>query len=279
MPEGDTIFRAARTLNKALAGKTITRFESAFPRLTRIHEDTPITGRTVEQVSARGKWMEMHLSGGLVLVTHMLMNGSWHIYRPGEKWQRPQRDMRVLIATDDFVAVALSIQVAEFYRAEELEKESPSRQIREDFLAAGFDEAIAFARLRAAPADMSVGEALLKQTIVAGIGNVYKSEVAFACRVHPFAKMGSVTDEQLRCMVATARKFMKANVTESSPEGIVTYFGFRRTTGRANPADRLWVYGRAGKPCRRCGTRIESRKQGADARVTFWCPECQPMAG
>jgi endonuclease VIII len=277
VPEGDTIFRAARTLNKALAGETITRFESAFPRLTRIHEDTPITGRTVEQVLARGKWMEMHLSGGLVLVTHMLMNGSWHIYRPGEKWQRPQRDMRVLLATDDFVAVALNIQVAEFYRAAELEKESPSRQIKEDFLAADFDEAEAFARLRAAPADMSVGEALLKQTIVAGIGNVYKSEVAFACRVHPFSKMGSVTDEQLRCMVATARKFMQANVTESSPEGIVTYFGFRRTTGRANPADRLWVYGRAGKPCRRCGTRIESRKQGVDARVTFWCPECQRL--
>lgn len=277
MPEGDTIFRAARTLNKALAGKTITRFESAFPRLTRIHEDTPITGRTVEQVLARGKWMEMHLSGGLVLVTHMLMNGSWHIYRPGEKWQRPQRDMRVLIATDDFVAVAFNIQVGEFYRAEELEKESPSRQIKEDFLAADFDEQEAFARLRAAPAEMSVGEALLKQTIVAGIGNVYKSEVAFACRVHPFAKMGSVTDEQLRCMVATARKFMQANVTDESGEGIVTYFGFRRTTGRANPADRLWVYGRAGRPCRRCGTRIESRKQGVDARVTFWCPGCQKL--
>jgi endonuclease-8 len=277
VPEGDTIFRAARTLNKALAGKTITQFESVFPRLTRVHEDAPITGRRVESVVARGKWMEMHLSGGLVLVTHMLMNGSWHIYRPGEKWQRSRRDMRVLIATDDFVAVAFSTQVAEFYKAEELEKKSPSRQIKEDLLARDFDEAEAFTRLRAAPAEMSIGEALLKQTIVAGIGNVYKSEVAFGCRVHPFAKMGRVNDEQLHCLIATARKFMQANVTDGSGEGIVTYFGFRRTTGRANPADRLWVYGRAGKPCRRCGTRIESRKQGQDARITFWCPSCQKL--
>jgi len=185
--------------------------------------------------------------------------------------------MRVLIATADFLAVAFNIQVAEFYRVEELDKESPSRRIEEDFLAADFDEDEAFARLRSAPAEMSVSEALLKQTLVAGIGNVYKSEVAFACRVHPLAKMGNVTDEHLRCMVATARKFMQANVTDESSEGIVTYFGFRRTTGRSNPADRLWVYGRAGKPCRRCGTRIESRKQGVDARVTFWCPNCQTL--
>jgi endonuclease-8 len=260
-----------------LAGKQVIRFESAFPRLTRIHEDTPITGRVVESVAARGKWMEMHLSGGLVLVTHMLMNGSWHIYRPGEKWQRLQRDMRVLIATDDFVAVAFNIQVAEFYPAEDLEKKSPSRQIKEDFLAPDFDENDAFLRLRSAPPGMSVGEALLKQTIVAGIGNVYKSEVAFACRVHPFAEMGNVSDKQLRCMITMARKFMQANVTDQSGEGIATYFGFRRTTSRANPADRLWVYGRAGKPCRRCGTRIESRKQGQDARVTFWCPNCQKL--
>jgi endonuclease-8 len=274
VPEGDTIFRAARTLNRALAGNAITRFQSAFPRLTRIHEDQPITGRTVESVVARGKWMEMAFSGGLVLVTHMLMNGSWHIYRPGESWKRPQRDMRVLVGTEDFVAVAFNIQVAELYPAERMDAESPSRKIKADFLAADFDENDAFRRLRER-GELEAGEALLRQRVVAGIGNVYKSEVCFACGVNPFTRMARVSDEQLRCLVKTAQKFMAANVTDTSGEGIVTYTGFRRTTGRANPGDRLWVYGRRGKPCRKCGTPIDSRKQGMDARVTFWCPRCQ----
>lgn len=276
MPEGDTIFRAARTLNKALAGTAIVRFESVFPRLNRIDEDAPVVGRTVESVVARGKWMEMTLSGELLLVTHMLMNGSWHIYRPGEKWKRPQRDMRVLIATHDFVAVAFNIQVADFYTAAEIDKKSPSRQIKQHFLSAEFSEDEAFAELRSA-GEMEVGEALLRQRLVAGIGNVYKSEVCFACGVNPFAKISHVPDEGLRCMISAARRFMLANVAETSGEAIVTYTGFRRTTGRANPADRLWVYGRNGKPCRKCGRPIRSRKQGTDARVTFWCPQCQPL--
>jgi endonuclease VIII len=278
VPEGDTIFRAARTLNRALQGKVVTRFESAFPRLTRVYEDAPITGRTIESVVARGKWIEMSFSGGLVLVTHMLMNGSWHIYRPGEKWKRPARDMRVLVGTEDFVALAFNIQVAEFYKADKLDVESASRKIKADFLSADFNEEEAFLQLRSA-SELEAGEALLRQRLVAGIGNVYKSEVCFACRVNPFTKMSQVSDEQLRCMVKTARKFMLANVADTSGEAIVTYTGFRRTTGRANPGDRLWVYGRRGKPCRKCGTPIDSRKQGIDARITFWCPRCQPLTG
>lgn len=276
MPEGDTIFRAARTLNKALQGKVVTRFESAFPRLKRVDEDTPIAGRAVESVIARGKWIEMQLSGGLVLVTHMLMNGTWHIYRPGERWKRRREEMRVLIESEDFVAVAFNIQVAEFFPVDKMTSESPSRRIEADFLSADFDEEEAFQRLRAA-GDIEVGDALLKQTLVAGVGNVYKSEIAFACGVNPFALMGHVSDEQLRCMARTARKFMQANVAPGAGEAIVTYFGFRRTTGRANPGDRLWVYGREGKPCRRCGAPIRMRKQGPGARVAFWCPQCQPM--
>jgi endonuclease-8 len=209
----------------------------------------------------------------------MLMNGSWHIYRPGESWKRPMRDMRVLIGTQDFVAVAFNIQVADFYAAASMDKESPSRKIKQDFLAAGFDEQDAFTRLRSADPQMQVGEALLRQSIVAGIGNVYKSEVAFACRVHPFAVMSMVSNDQLRCMLRTARTFMQANVRDTSGEAIISYTGFRRTTGRANPSDRLWVYGRAGKPCRKCGTPIRSRKQGVDARTTFWCPNCQKLPG
>src|SRR5215207_1087386 len=102
MPEGDTIFRAARTLHRALAGRTVTRFESVFPALSRVDVDTPLAGRTVEGVTSHGKHLLMIFSGDLILRTHMRMNGSWHIYRPGEKWQRPHRDMRVIVETGEF---------------------------------------------------------------------------------------------------------------------------------------------------------------------------------
>ena len=111
MPEGDSIFRAARTLHRALAGKVVTRFESVLPALTRIDEDAPLAGRTVEEVSAAGKHLLMRFSGDLVLRTHMRMNGSWHIYRPGERWRARRSDMRVVIETAEWVAVGFSIQI------------------------------------------------------------------------------------------------------------------------------------------------------------------------
>src|SRR3712207_6000840 len=106
MPEGDTIFRAARTLNRALAGQVVTQFETQLPQLSRIDDDTPLAGRTVEGVDAAGKWMRIYFSGDLILLTHMLMSGSWHIYRPGERWQRGRAQMRIAIYTRDYVAVA-----------------------------------------------------------------------------------------------------------------------------------------------------------------------------
>jgi endonuclease-8 len=120
VPEGDTIFRAARTLKAALAGKTVTRFETVLPYLARVHHDAPITGRIVEDVVSHGKWMEMQFSGDLILLTHMLMSGSWHIYRPGEKWQRRHVDMRIVIGTESIEAVAFNVPVAEFHTTESL---------------------------------------------------------------------------------------------------------------------------------------------------------------
>src|SRR3990170_3180627 len=139
MPEGDTIFRAARTLHRALAGKPVVRFESMFPALTRVHIDTPLTGRAIEEVSAAGKHILMRFAGGLVLRTHMRMNGSWHIYRPGEPWQRPRRDMRVLIATADFEAVGFNVPVAEFIPARDLTRHEELRKLGPDVLAETFD--------------------------------------------------------------------------------------------------------------------------------------------
>ena len=276
MPEGDTIFRAANTLHRALAGHKITQFESVFPKLTRIDVDQPICGRIVDRVEAQGKWLLMYFSGDLILLTHMLMSGSWHIYRPGEKWRMPRQAMRILLATEQFVAVAFSLQIAEFHTAQSLQRRGGFAALGPSVLSNNFDQSEAAARLTA-NADLEVGEALLKQSIVAGIGNVFKSEICFASAVNPFRKVSSLTPAEAESLMSTARKFLRANVTPTSGNAIVTYTGMRRTTSRANPAERLWVYKRGGEPCRRCGTRIESRKQGIDARVTFWCPQCQPI--
>ena len=273
MPEGDTIFRAARTLHRALAGKPVVRFESPFPALTRVHLDAPLTMRRIEEVSATGKHLLMRFSGGLILRTHMRMNGSWHISRPGERWQRSRRHMRVLVATEDFVAVAFNVHVAEFIRAEDLPRHGELRHLGPDLLAADFDEHAALERMRARPADL-VADVLLNQRVVAGIGNVYKSEVLFACRISPFVQTAGLADEDLQRLVRTARRLLRANV-QPSMAPMTTYTGFRRTTGRDNPAERLWVYGRGGKPCRRCGTAISVKKHGPGARLTYWCPGCQ----
>lgn len=273
MPEGDTIFRAARTLQRALGGKCVTGFESVFPHLTRIHEDAPITGRTVTSVSASGKHQLMAFSGDLILRTHMRMNGSWHIYRPGEAWQRSRRDMRIIVSTADFVAVGFSIPVAEWIRGREISRHAELGKLGPDLLAEQFDEEEATRRVRER-ADTAIADVLLNQRVMAGIGNVYKSEVLFACRVDPFALVGTLTDEQVSCMVTTARKFLRANVSEGLA-AMTTYLGFRKTTRRDDPSERLWVYGRVGDPCRRCSTPIRIAKQGLDARLTYWCPACQ----
>src|SRR5579864_2125235 len=164
MPEGDTIFRAAQTLNRALAGKPVTGFESVLVQLCRIDDDRPIKGRIVECVSARGKWMLMRFSGDLILLTHMLMNGSWHIYRPGEKWQLPRSAMRVMINSADFVVVAFNIQIAEFHTQHSLERHPSLRQLGPDLLGKEYDGQTALALLRAR-ADREIGSAMLDQRV------------------------------------------------------------------------------------------------------------------
>jgi endonuclease-8 len=275
MPEGDTIFRAARALDRALTGRRVTRFESVFPHLTRVDVDRPIRGRTIEGVSSRGKHLLIRFSGDLVLRTHMRMNGSWHIYRPGERWQRPRHDMRIVVATDAFEAVAFTVPVAEFGTSSEIERELDD--VGPDPLSAAFDSTEAMRRLRAA-GELEIADALLDQRVVSGIGNVYKSEVLFAGRVNPFIPVNEVADATLEKLIAFTVKFMRANVNDGTTAAIVTYTGFRRTTGRADPGERLWVYGRAGKPCRRCGTPISRARQGPHARSTYWCPRCQPRS-
>lgn len=276
MPEGDTIFRAARTLHRALAGGTVLDFESVFPHLTRVDVDRPLRGRIIERVTARGKHLLVWFSGDLVLRTHMRMHGSWHIYRPGERWARPRHEMRIRLATAAYEAVAFTVPVAELSTPADLERELA--EVGPDPLQAGFDAGRAVDRLRAR-GDWEVADALLDQRAIAGIGNVYKSEVLFAARVHPFARVSSLDPATLEAIVGSAVRLMRANITDGSTAAIVTYAGFRRTTRRADPSERLWVYGRGGKACRRCGTPIARAKQGPYARSTYWCPRCQPPAG
>jgi endonuclease-8 len=272
VPEGDAIFRTARTLHRALAGHVVTRFESVLPALTRVHEDAPVTGRTVERVEAAGKHVLLRLSGDLTLRTHMRMNGSWHIYRPGERWRRPRRDMRIVIATDAFEAVAFSVPVAEFLDARAEARQPDLRAIGPDLLGDTFDEAEALRRIREHDGE-AIADVLLNQRVVAGIGNVYKSEVLFICRVNPFARAAEVADDRLLRILRTARKLLQANVTTLSG-GITTYIGYRRSRAR-DDSQHHYVYGRARKPCRVCGTPIAVRSQGPHARLTYWCRTCQ----
>jgi endonuclease-8 len=277
MPEGDTIFRTARALGRALIGKTITGFRSTYPLLTRCNDDTPLIGQLVEQVESRGKWLLIHFSGGGTLATHMLMSGSWHIYRPGERWQKPASHMRIVIENSDYLAVGFTVPVAQMHTAKSLARNRKIPRSEIDVLSEGFDAAAAARRLLA-HGDEELADVLLHQEVLAGVGNVFKSEVCFVTGLNPFCKVAALTAEQVDGVIATARRLLAANVLEDSGDAIVTYGGRkRRTTHESDPSAGLWVYDRKGEPCRRCGELIRRRLQGRDARVTFWCPRCQPM--
>jgi len=277
MPEGDTVFRTARSMGRALIGKPITGFRSNYPLLTRFHDDTPITGQTVDGVEARGKWLLIHFSGGATLVTHMLMNGSWHLYRRGDRWRRPARDMRIVIENSEYQAIAFTVPVARIYTAEALAREKRIPPAASDVLSEDFDPVAAAGRVRSCAGE-EIGDVLLHQQVLAGVGNVFKSEICFVEGINPFCLVAALSDEQVSALIRTGQKLVSANIFEDSGNMIVTYRGQqRRTTHNTSPQESLWVYGRSGAPCRRCGTAIRHRLQGPDARVTFWCMTCQPM--
>ena len=265
MPEGDTIFRSARALQQALAGRQVTLFETAHAQLASVNDQSPVAGRTVELVESRGKWLLIHFSGDLILTTHMLMSGSWHIYRSGERWKRARSHMRVVLGAGDILAVAFDVPIARFHTARTLERFAGVAVLGPDVLGDRFAADEAEARLREHGSE-EVGNVLLNQRVLAGIGNVFKSEICFACEVNPFRTVDTLRPQEVECLLATSRRFLAANVTSS---------GGRRTTGLTDPAARLWVYRRAGSSCRRCGTIILMRKQGLGARSTYWCPDCQ----
>ena len=260
MPEGDTIFRAARTLEKVLAGQVVTEARSSVPAVPAAR----LSGRTVERVEARGKNLLIHFDDGLALHTHMRMTGSWHVYRPGERWQKPERLARVVLATARFVAVCFNAPVVALLSAAELVRHPSLSRLGPDPLSRAFDPAEARRRLREL-GDRPVGDALLRQSALAGVGNIYKSESLFLSATNPFRLVRDLTDPELDRLVAKARQLLSENVGAGP-----------RATRPSLTRERTWVYRRNGKPCRRCGTEIRMRRQGAEARSTYWCGTCQP---
>jgi endonuclease-8 len=190
--------------------------------------------------------------------------------------------MRVVIRTEDWEAVAFNVPIAEFFTARSLERNSQIPKLGPDILSDNFTINSGIERLSSYALenpDAEIAAALLNQRVMAGLGNVYKSEVAFAAGVNPFRAMRTITPREMQKMVDIAQRYMRANVVDGSSEGIVTYSGNRRTTHAMNREERLWVYGRQGQECRRCGAAILMRKQSLQARSTYWCPECQPWVG
>ena len=275
MPEGDSIFRTAEALNRHLSGRIVTRFESVFPALTRVDADRPIAGRTVEGVTSRGKHILMAFSGDLVLHTHMRMSGSWHGYPPGAPWRRPARDMRVLVGTAEFVAVGFNVPIAELLTSREMLRHDALRSLGPDLLDVSFDVEAAGLRMRA-QAGRAIADVLLDQRVVAGIGNIFKSETLFAAGIYPFTPSSDVSDSDRIRLLRIARDMLRAN---RAPGRRLAPSRGIRTRDSLQPGTALWVYGRGGKPCRKCGTPIEAKKTGLDARVTYWCPNCQPVVG
>ncbi len=247
MPEGDTIWRSAAALRPRLTGRTVVHAEpTGLSRLV---------GSRVDGVEAQGKHLLMRFAGGLVLHSHMRMTGSWHVYAPGHRWQRPRRQMRALLEVDDGTqAVCFNAPIVELVR--EGRGPSPTAHLGPDILADDLDIQGILDRV-AHSQEEEVGMLLLDQRVGAGIGNIHRCETLWLLRLDPWTPVAALDQPTLRRCYEVARGLMQANL-----KGV----GGRRPTA---------VHGRRGRACRRCGTPIATRHQGATGRLTYWCPTCQ----
>lgn len=264
MPEGDTLHRTATGLGRVLTGRTVTGFRSAVSLAARRGQG--LEGTRIEAVEAVGKHLLVRFSDGRTLRTHLRMTGSWHLYRPGERWQKPERLARVVIETENAVAVCFNAPEVEVLTGAAAEHGGAAGEVGPDILDPEVDLGEVVAAWRSRP-DHPVGVTLMRQHLASGIGNVYKSEVLFLCGVDPFAPTGTLRDEVLLEVARVARREMSANLGPGL-----------RTTRPGRSGSRYWVYKRSGRPCLRCGTRVRMRRQGSDARSTYYCPRCQEVA-
>ena len=248
------VWQAARRLHKALAGRTLTRSDFRVPRLATVD----LTGDVVTETASRGKHLLTRTQNDLTVHTHLRMDGNWRV-RPAAERMRDSHQIRLVLANDDWQAIGYSLGVVELIRTSE--ESQVTGHLGPDLLGLDWDRAEAVRRLNAEP-DRPIGEALLDQRNLAGIGNVYKAEVLFLRGVNPWRPAGAVPD--LDALADLARRLLDAN---KERHGHVTTGNWRR-------GEEHWVYGRHGRPCRRCGTPI--RSEGQQDRATFWCPSCQP---
>jgi endonuclease-8 len=258
MPEGDTIWRTADRLRPALEGAELVRFEA--PRLVGTR---PRVGERIDTVRAVGKHLLMEFSGGLTLETHMRMTGSWQLYETGQRWRKPAHLLRASVEVPGWIAVCFAAPVVRtFPTARGQSVGSPIAHLGPDLCAAGADVDACVALMdRFDLGERSIGEVLLDQRIANGVGNVYKSEVCWACRVDPATPLAAVPADVRRELIERSARLLQANLGSGPRQTVV---------------GGLAVYGRKGRACRRCGTPILVSRQGELARVTYWCPTCQP---
>jgi endonuclease VIII len=258
VPEGDTVWLTAQRLNSALSGRALTASDFRVPQWAELD----LTGQTVEETVSRGKHLLTRLPD-LTIHTHLKMEGSWHLYRLGTPWRSPAFQARLVLANDTWQAVGFRLGAVDV--VERSAESSLVGHLGPDLLGADWSLEEAVRRLSADP-DRPIGEALLDQRNLAGIGNMYMAEVCFLLGVHPFTPVGDV--DILPRLVDKARRLLVLNKDRAE----------QTTTGNTRRGAQLWVYARKGQPCRRCGTKIEAAqtRAGQIERVTYWCPRCQP---
>lgn len=260
MPEGDTVWRAARRLHAALAGQELTGSDFRVPRYATLD----LSGQTVDEIRSRGKHLLMRI-GALTVHSHLGMDGSWQIYQPGERWGKPAFQARLILSTS---TTAVGFALAALDVVSRADEDTLVGHLGPDLLGPDWDADEALRRLRQEP-DRPIGLALLDQRNLAGIGNVYRCELCFIARVHPSTPVGRVPD--LPAMVLKSKQLLEVNKDR----------GRRSTIGSPARGESFWVYGRARRPCGRCGTPIVHDLQGntdADQRDVYFCPHCQPQA-
>jgi endonuclease VIII len=264
MPEGDTILRAARSLGRWLEGREIT---AARSQRLKVPADR-LVGHTVESVEARAKHLLIRLSSGDVLHTHMRMTGSWHVYRAGERWRKPGWQARVVLEAGDRVAVCFDAPVVELLSPGEVERHPSIARLGPDVLVDPLDTHEVARRAAARPADVPIGDVLLDQRVVSGIGNIYRCESLFLAGLHPATPRSAVEGRTLADLVRTASDLMRANLEPGA--------GFDRRFAPLGGPRGAWVYGRGGRPCYRCRTPVATAVLGDPPRDVWWCPSCQP---
>jgi endonuclease VIII len=257
VPEGDTIHHAARRIGAALVGREILEIEAPQPR--HVHDRWPerLSGRDVRRVDARGKHLFLRFEGDLTLHSHLRMTGHWGVYSRGRRWGRSPRRAWLVLRTEDHEVVQFDGPVLELLTDSRTRFDQRIAALGPDLVAADFDEQAFLRRLREADPTRGIGEALLDQRKLAGVGNLWKSEGCFLAGIDPWRRIGDLTDQQALAPVRAIRPLMQ------------------EAARRGSHSRDLFVHDRAGLPCRRCGTTIRARGQGDDNRTTYWCPRCQ----